>query len=129
MKRLDIIVYSSMYLVNNVVPWLTSCKNEQPVENLSSLFDQLLPTTMVVSFTLQTSHLCMQLDKLNRFVKMTFYLLSSNNAFNKNYAGMVQHNNIIRSQVKRGYVNHKVYTIIHKTIKLILAFYICMAEK
>ena len=62
MERLDIIVQSSTYLVNNVVPWLTSCKNEQPVENLSSLFDQLLPTTMVVSFTLQTSHLCMQLD-------------------------------------------------------------------
>lgn len=66
---------------------------------------------------------------VNRFIKMTFYLLSSNNAFNKNYAGMVQHNNIIRSQVKRGYVNHKVYAITHKTIKLILAFYICMAEK
>ena len=46
-----------MYLVNDIVPWLTSSKNKKFVQNLSGLFDKLFPPSMVVPFPLQATNL------------------------------------------------------------------------
>ena len=91
MNRLNVI----FYLVNNVVPWLTSCKNEQPIENLSSLLDQLLPASMIVSFTLQTSNLHNQTNNAVLQIVM-FYLLE----IMYHATQMVRQNNTMRSQVR-----------------------------